>query len=422
MSKDKMIQSVRGMRNILPPESVRLYHLKQLVGQILQNFGYAPWELPILEKTELFKRSIGEETDVVSKEMYTFNDRSDESLTLRPEGTAGVVRAMIELGLLQQPQRLYIEGPMFRRERPQRGRYRQFTQISVEAFGFADAALDVELIQIGATLFQSLGFLNRLTLEYNTIGSLDERRAYQKALVAYLRTRSSALDEDSTRRLETNPLRILDSKNPEVQAVLDDAPLLDDYLGADSQAHFARACALLDELGIQWQRNPRLVRGLDYYNQSVFEWTTDALGAQGTVCAGGRYDGLVAQLGGKPTPAAGFAFGVDRILLLAEQCDSIQLTPVLAYGIALGEAQQAAMMSLCARLRRELAAQVIFHPQEQSLKAQLKKADQSGARFALIMGDGERSEGVVSVKNLQTGEQQSCADSALGAFLQGATV
>ena len=419
MSKIDPIQSLRGMRNILPPESTKLFILKQIIAETLQQFGYQPWEIPVLEKTALFKRSIGEETDVVSKEMYTFNDRNDESITLRPEATAGVVRTMIEEGLLQQPQRLYVEGPMFRYERPQKGRYRQFTQISVEAFGFDDPALDAELIFIGAKLFERLGFLDQVQLEYNTIGTLKERHAYQIALVEYLRGHIDALDEDSVRRLETNPLRILDSKNKAVQSVLDGAPVLDDYLGESSQAHFAQVCALLDTLNIAYRRNPRLVRGLDYYNHSVFEWTTDALGAQGTICAGGRYDALVEQLGGKPTPAAGFAFGIDRILLLAEQKGQIVERPALVYGIAMGQEQQAEMMSLCARLRDELGSKIIFHPQNQSLKAQMKKADQSGATFAMIMGDGEREEGVITLKNLRNGEQKQYKEVALVELLQG---
>lgn len=420
MSKVAPIQSLRGMRNILPPESTQLASLKKIIADTLQQFGYQPWELPLLEKTALFKRSIGEETDVVSKEMYTFDDRNGESITLRPEATAGVVRTMIEEGLLQQPQRLYVEGPMFRYERPQKGRYRQFTQVSVEAFGFDNAALDAELVLIGATLFKRLGFLDKVQLEYNTIGTLEERREYQKVLVSYLRNHVDALDEDSVRRLESNPLRILDSKNPAVQAVLDDAPVLDDYLGEESQNHFAHACQLLNALGIAYKRNPRLVRGLDYYNHSVFEWTTDALGAQGTICAGGRYDALVEQLGGKPTPAAGFAFGIDRILLLAMQGNSLDEVPVLAYCMALGDEQQAAVMQLCMKLRDQIDAPIMFHPQNQSLKAQMKKADQSGARFAIIMGESERESGMVTLKNLATGEQSQCDEAALIEQLKGA--
>lgn len=421
MGRENTIRSVRGMRNILPPQAEKLATLKQTIARTLQQFGYQPWDLPILERTELFQRSIGADTDVVSKEMYTFTDRNGDSLTLRPEGTAGVVRTMIEEGLLQQPQRLYIEGPMFRHERPQAGRYRQFTQISVEAFGFSDAALDAELIQIGATLFARLGFLEHITLEYNTIGTPAERQAYQRELVAYLRGHAQQLDDDSRRRLDTNPLRILDSKNDDVQRLLDAAPLLDDYLGADSKAHFARVTNLLDALGIKHQRNPRLVRGLDYYSHSVFEWTTDALGAQGTICAGGRYDGLIEQLGGKATPAAGFAFGIDRILLLSEQFADCEPEPILAYAIALGEAQQAGVMALCARLRETLDARIVFHPQEQSLKAQLKKADQSGAHFALIIGEGEQVEARISVKDLKAGEQRACTEPELIQLLKGAT-
>ena len=281
------IQSLRGMNDVFPPEASHLQQLHDLIHAVLARYAYRPLQLPLLEQTGLFKRAVGEETDVVSKEMYTFCDRNDESITLRPEATAGVVRAMIQHGKLQQPQRVYAEGPMFRYERPQKGRSRQFSQVSVEAFGMAGAALDAELIAICADLFRRLGVLDLLTLELNTIGLAEERHAFQQALVAYLQNHLDALDDDSRRRLTTNPLRILDSKNAGVQAVLDGAPALDDYLGAESRAHFARLTALLDAQGIAWRRNPRLVRGLDYYCHTVFEWTTDALGAQGTVTAGG---------------------------------------------------------------------------------------------------------------------------------------
>lgn len=406
MSKNSSIQSLRGMRNILPPTSSKLNRLKSTIGDMLQQFGYQPWDLPILEKTTLFQRSIGEETDVVSKEMYTFADRHGESITLRPEATAGVVRTVIEEGLLQQPQRLYVEGPMFRYERPQHGRYRQFTQISVEAFGFDGPLLDAELLIIGAHLFRELGFLEHLTLEINTIGQVEERRAFQTALVAYLQQHREHLDDDSIRRLERNPLRILDSKHPDVQKVLDNAPILFDFLGESSRTHFQSVCTLLESMGIAYHHNHRLVRGLDYYNHTVFEWTTDALGAQGTICAGGRYDGLVEQLGGKATPAAGFAFGIDRILLLTEQSNPISPPKPCAYAMILDERYAPNMLQLCNAIRCNLGVSVIFHPQITSLKSQMKKADQSGAQFALIIGEGEQQAGLVTIKNLHNGQQR----------------
>lgn len=399
------IQSVRGMRDIFPPYSLQLERLHAITHALLQRYGYLPAQTPLLEKTGLFARSIGEETDIVSKEMYTFADRNDESLTLRPEATAGLVRALIENGLLQQVQRLYVEGPMFRYERPQKGRYRQFTQISVEAFGMADPALDVELMAVSAALFRELGVYDKVTLEINSIGLPEERRAYQQALVAYLQNHVDALDDDSRRRLTTNPLRILDSKDAGVQQVLDDAPVLADYLGETSVTHFATVKNLLDALGIAYRENPRLVRGLDYYCHSVFEWTTTALGAQGTVCAGGRYDGLVEQLGGKPTPAAGFAFGVDRIALLCEESLAVSTAPQV-YAIAATPAQMPALLKACETLRAQ-SVRVIVQTEAQSLKNQLKKADKSGAAHALILGESEAAHNLFTLKTLATGEQQT---------------
>lgn len=404
MSKTQ-IQSVRGMRDIVAPYSLQLERLHDVAHVVLKRYGYLPAQFPLLEKTGLFARTIGEETDIVSKEMYTFSDRNDESLTLRPEATAGVVRALIENGLLQQTQRLYVEGPMFRYERPQKGRYRQFTQISVEAFGMADAALDVELMAVGAALFKALDIYDKVTLEINTIGLPEERRAFQEALVAYLRNHMNALDEDSRRRLDTNPLRILDSKNPDVQAVLDGAPVLSDYLGEVSVAHFECVKTLLDALGIAYRVNPRLVRGLDYYCHSVFEWTTDALGAQGTVCAGGRYDGLVAQLGGKPTPAAGFAFGVDRIALLAEATLHVDVAPDV-YAVATDRRWMPKLLAACEMLRTR-GLSVVVQNDVQALKTQLKKADKSGARHVLIIGDDEAARDMATIKTLANGEQQT---------------
>ncbi|MDO5089984.1 MAG: histidine--tRNA ligase [Cardiobacteriaceae bacterium] len=399
------IQSVRGMRDIFAPYALQLERLHAVSHALLQRYGYLPAQTPLLEKTGLFARSIGEETDIVSKEMYTFADRNDESLTLRPEATAGVVRALIENGMLQQTQRLYVEGPMFRYERPQKGRYRQFTQISVEAFGMADPALDVELMAVSAALFRELGVYDKVTLEINTIGLPEERRAYQQALVAYLQDHVDALDDDSRRRLTTNPLRILDSKDAGVQRVLDGAPVLADALGEASRAHFATVKALLDALGIAYRENPRLVRGLDYYCHSVFEWTTTALGAQGTVCAGGRYDGLVEQLGGKATPAAGFAFGVDRIALLCEDTLAVSAAPDV-YAIAADPALMAKLLPACEVLRAQ-GLRVVVQTDGQSLKNQLKKADKSGAAHALIIGESEAQANAFTLKTLASGEQHT---------------
>ena len=411
------IQSLRGMNDVFPPEASHLQQLHDLIHAVLARYAYRPLQLPLLEQTGLFKRAVGEETDVVSKEMYTFLDRNDESITLRPEATAGVVRAMIQHGKLQQPQRVYAEGPMFRYERPQKGRSRQFSQVSVEAFGMAGAALDAELIAICADLFRRLGVLDLLTLELNTIGLAEERHAFQQALVSYLQNHLDALDDDSRRRLTTNPLRILDSKNAGVQAVLDGAPALDDYLGAESRAHFARLTALLDAQGIAWRRNPRLVRGLDYYCHTVFEWTTDALGAQGTVTAGGRYDGLVEQLGGKPTPAAGFAFGIERILLLAQTRDTFRDTPPAVYAIATDDAHFASLLPLVQRLRDADIA-VLVQTQVQALKNQLRKADQEGVHYALIIGDDEAANQSASLKNLRDGNQERLPLAEIPAYLQ----
>ena len=411
------IQSLRGMNDIFPPEADYLQQLHDCIHDVLACYGYHPVQLPLLEQTCLFKRAVGEETDVVSKEMYTFADRNDESITLRPEATAGVVRAMIQHGKLQQPQRVYVEGPMFRYERPQKGRSRQFSQVSVEVLGVAGAAQDAELISLCADLFRRLNILDLLTLEINTIGLAEERHAFQQALVAYLQQHTDALDEDSRRRLTTNPLRILDSKNAAVQQVLDGAPILDDYLGEASRNHFAQLCALLDALGIAWQRNPRLVRGLDYYCHTVFEWTTDALGAQGTVTAGGRYDGLIEQLGGKPTPAAGFAFGIERIMLLAQQRDIFHMPQPLVYAIATADAHLSLLLPLVQTLRAR-GISVVAHNQIQPLKTQIRKADQEGAHYALIIGDDEAATHSAALKNLRDGSQQILPLADLPAYLE----
>ena len=316
------IRAIRGMNDILPADAARWQFLESTVADVLATYGYSEIRLPLVEQTALFKRSIGEVTDIVEKEMYTFDDRNGDSLTLRPEGTAGCVRAAIQHGLLTVAQRLWYSGPMFRHERPQKGRQRQFHQIGVECFGIATPDMDAELILICARLWQRLGISDVVTLELNSIGSSVARKAYREALVDYLREREDGLDEDSRRRLDSNPLRILDSKNPDTQALLDDAPGLEDFLDDESVEDFATLCGLLDAAGVSYRINRRLVRGLDYYNKTVFEWVTDALGAQGTVCAGGRYDGLVAQLGGRDTPGVGFAMGMERLVLLLQELEA----------------------------------------------------------------------------------------------------
>lgn len=417
MAKE-VIQSARGMRDIFSPEAAAWEQLHDVIHTVLAQFAYLPVQLPLLERTGLFQRAVGEDTDIVSKEMYTFSDRNDESLTLRPEATAGMVRAMIQHGLLQQQQRVYTEGPMFRYERPQKGRYRQFHQISVETLGIAGPGTDAELISIGDSLFRRLDCRDWLTLEINTIGVAEERHAFRRALVDYLQKHTECLDEDSQRRLSTNPLRILDSKNPAIQSVLDDAPVLESFLGEKSKAHFARVCELLDALGIVYKHNPRLVRGLDYYCHTVFEWTTEMLGAQGTVTAGGRYDGLIRQLGGADIPAAGFAFGIDRILLLAETRGIFKARDLLAYCIAASEQHLPAIMRLGQQLRDQCPqAAILVQTQVQSLKNQFKKADREKALFALVIGDTEAANATVSVKDLTSGQQESVPLVNIGDYL-----
>ncbi|SUO95871.1 histidine--tRNA ligase [Suttonella ornithocola] len=401
------IQSLRGMPDWLPPIADERQILCSRIRAVLAQFGYQAAELPLLEKTQLFKRTIGDETDVVSKEMYSFDDRNRESVTLRPEGTAGVVRAMIQNGLLQQNMRLFIEGPMFRYEKPQEGRYRQFSQISVESFGIATPAMDVELILLAHEVFTQLGIRNAVTLEINTIGLSSERIAFQKALVTHLEQHINELDEDSKRRLSINPLRILDSKDENTRRCLDTAPVLKAYLGEQSQQHFSEVCALLDALEIKYIINPRLVRGLDYYCHTVIEWTTQELGAQGTICAGGRYDGLVEQLGGKSTPAAGFAFGIERILLLAQKFGAFKPIKTDLYLLAVTPKEQAVAMQWAMALRRNNPnLRIVHHNEYQSLKKQFRKADLSGAQWVLVFGSDEVAHQEVTVKNLKNGEQE----------------
>jgi histidyl-tRNA synthetase len=413
------IQAIRGMNDILPTQSPVWQYLEGTVKELLATHGYDEIRMPIVEQTSLFKRSIGEVTDIVEKEMYTFEDRNGDSLTLRPEGTASCVRACEEHGLLyNQTQRLWYTGPMFRHERPQKGRYRQFYQMGVETFGIATADIDAELILMTARLWQQLGLADAVTLQLNTLGSNQARAEYRAALVEYLSQFKDQLDEDSQRRLESNPLRVLDSKDPATQALLADAPQLHDHLDDDSREHFARLRAILDAAGVQYEINQRLVRGLDYYNKTVFEWVTDKLGSQGTVCAGGRYDGLVEQLGGKATPAVGFAMGLERLILLLETLDVIpvEVSRTLdAYLCTMGEGTDIAGLLLADQLRQENCwLRVQTHCGGGSFKSQMKKADKSGARFALLLGESELAAQQITIKDLRTdAEQQTVAIAGL---------
>ncbi|RUO29838.1 histidine--tRNA ligase [Aliidiomarina sedimenti] len=400
----KQIQAIRGMNDILPEQSRRWQYIEQVVRTIVASYGYEEIRMPVVEQTDLFKRSIGEVTDIVEKEMYTFEDRNGDSLTLRPEGTASCVRAGNEHGLLyNQQQRLWYMGPMFRHERPQKGRYRQFHQVGVEVFGLNGPDIDAELIIMTARLWKQLGLSEYLTLELNSLASNEARADYRDALTAYLTEHEAVLDEDSKRRLQSNPLRVLDSKNPAMSDMLSQAPKLSEYWDDESRSHFAALCQRLDALGIRYVHNERLVRGLDYYNRTVFEWVTDSLGAQGTVCAGGRYDGLVEQLGGKATPAVGFAMGLERLVLMLEQLDAVTLPQAVdLYVSAMGEAAELPAVNVAERLRDQFPTlRVMQHCGGGNFKKQLKRADKSGARLALIMGEDEVARDVVSVKFLR---------------------
>ncbi|MDP2227910.1 MAG: histidine--tRNA ligase [Moraxellaceae bacterium] len=416
------ITAIRGFNDILPAETGRWAEVEAVLRDLMRAYGYHEIRLPIVESTPLFARAIGEVTDIVEKEMYSFNDRGGESLTLRPEGTACCVRACLEHGLTyNQTQRLWYTGPMFRYERPQKGRYRQFHQFGVETFGMTGPDIDAELILMTARLWRVLGLSEAVTLELNTLGEAHERAAFRAALVAYLEGHRTQLDDDSQRRLTTNPLRILDSKDAGTRAILADAPRLPDFLEADSRAHFDALCAVLDGAGIAYRLNPDLVRGLDYYNKTVFEWVTTALGAQGTVCAGGRYDGLVEQLGGQATPAVGFAIGLERLLLLqaavqGEQTDS----EADVFVAAVGEGTAGPALLLAEQLRDALPdLRVLVNCGGGSFKSQFKKADKSGAHFALVLGEDEVKNGTVSVKWLrEPREQQVLAQTAMAEFLK----
>ena len=396
------IQSVRGMNDILPGEAEFWEVFEETVRSWLKSYGYRPIRLPIVEPTPLFKRAIGEVTDIVEKEMYSFVDSlNGEPLTLRPEGTAGCVRAVIQHNLIaQQPQRLYYMGQMYRHERPQKGRYRQFHQVGIEALGFSGPDIDAEQILMGARLWDDLG-LDGIKLQINTLGQPEERARHRAELIAYFEGHAALLDEDAKRRLHTNPLRILDSKNPAMQEVIVGAPKLIDHLGAESLAHFEGVQQVLRDAGQPYEINPRLVRGLDYYNLTVFEWVTDRLGAQGTVCAGGRFDGLVQQLGGKPAPACGFAMGVERLIaLVRESGGEPAVQGVDVYLVHQGEAASRLAPRVAEGLRDQ-GIDVLFHCGGGSFKSQMKKADASGATFAVIIGDDEAEAGEVTLKHLR---------------------
>ena len=422
------IQSVRGMNDILPGEAEFWDVFEETVRSWLKSYGYRPIRLPIVEPTPLFKRAIGEVTDIVEKEMYSFVDSlNGEPLTLRPEGTAGCVRALIQHKLAaQQPQRLYYQGQMFRHERPQKGRYRQFNQVGVESFGFSGPDIDAEQILMGARLWADLG-LDGIRLQLNTLGQPEERANHRAELIAYFEKYADVLDEDARRRLYTNPLRILDSKNPALQELIVMAPLLTNHLGSDSMAHFEGVQQVLRDAGQPFEINRRLVRGLDYYNLTVFEWVTDRLGAQGTVCAGGRYDGLVEQLGGKSTPACGFAMGVERLVaLIRESGGEPALEGIDVYLVHQGEAASRLAPRVAEGLRDQ-GINVLFHCGDGGFKSQMKKADASGAAFAVIIGDDEANAGQVMLKPLRAnGEVQneqrrvgvdSIADEIMNSFL-----
>ena len=402
------IQSIRGMNDILPDESPAWQYIEEILRHLMSRYNYKEIRFPIVEKTALFKRSIGEVTDIVEKEMYTFADRNGDSLTLRPEGTAACVRAGIQNGILvNQQQRLWYMGPMFRHERPQKGRYRQFHQMGVEVYGLQGPDIDAELICMTARLWTLLGLTDSVTLQLNSLGTPASREVYRSILTEYLQENKNLLDEDSLRRLQTNPLRILDSKNPAMQEMIEQAPRLMDHLDNDSKEHFAQLCAFLDSVGIVYEINTRLVRGLDYYSKTVFEWVTDKLGAQGTICAGGRYDGLVKQLGGRDTTAVGFAMGMERLISLLDQgtLDKHYKTPH-AVLLMMGERAQNAGFALAEQLRDTLAElRIVTVCGGGSFKSQMKRADKSQAEIAIILGDNELDNNEVTIKYLRADKE-----------------
>jgi histidyl-tRNA synthetase len=417
------IQPIRGMNDVLPAEIGAWQYLEATVRDLLASYGYEEIRVPVVEQTDLFKRAIGEFTDVVEKEMYSFVDQGGERLTLRPEATAGIVRAMISNGMLRGARhKLWCIGPMFRHEKPQKGRYRQFYQVDVEAIGFAGPDVDAELIALTARLWRRLGIM-RVKLNLNSLGTPESRRVYREKLVTYFRSHRSKLDADSVRRLDGNPLRILDSKNPEMQSLIADAPLLTEYLDPESRAHFEELCAALTGMGIEYTVNPRLVRGLDYYSRTVFEWITDALGAQDAVCSGGRYDGLITQLGGDATPATGFAMGVERAVELVRQANAQIPTQTADVFIAVGGAKATVEALKIAEQLRDALPRYRFEVNlgGGNFKAQFRRADRSGAALAVIVGDDELARGVVALKPLrQESGQSECAIVELPARVEAA--
>ena len=402
------IQAVRGMQDLLPAQKKISRAIEDVVREVLASYGYREIGLPQLEQTELFKRVVGENTDIVEKEMYTFDDRNGESLTLRPEGTAGCVRFAEQNGLLfNQVQRLWYSGAMFRYERPQKGRYRQFDQIGAECFGMPGPDVDAELLLMNARIWRKLGLDGDIRLELNSLGNPDARVKFKEKLAGYLQAYESELDEDSQRRLTTNPLRILDSKSLKTQEILQGAPVLSDFMDNESKQHFEGLRGLLDDNGIAYTVNPNIVRGLDYYNKTVFEWITTTLGSQGTVCGGGRYDGLVEQLGGKPSPGVGFAMGIDRLsLMLAEKMELSKDADV--YVVSHGNAARATALRLAESIRDQLSGKkIVVHCGDGKFKSQMKKADASGADLALVLGEDEVATGTVGIKSLREGGEQS---------------
>ncbi|ORU91695.1 MAG: histidine--tRNA ligase [Cycloclasticus sp. symbiont of Poecilosclerida sp. N] len=416
----KKLQAIRGMNDILPDKTPLWQRLEKAMAEVFQQYGYSEIRTPLVESTDLFCRSIGEETDIVGKEMYTFEDRNGDSLSLRPEGTAGCVRAGLEHSLFyNQTQRLWYQGPMFRHERPQKGRYRQFHQIGIECFGMLGAEIEAEIILMSYRLWKKLGLEEQFSLEINFLGTSEERAVYKDVLVGYFEQHADELDEDSTRRLQTNPLRILDSKNLGMQSIIEKAPRLADCLGDESKEHFKQLQDYLSDAGVSFTHNSRLVRGVDYYSHTVFEWTTASLGAQGTVCAGGRYDGLIDQLGGKQTPAVGLAMGIERLVLLLEQ-DQWEAEKPLAYIVYQGDMARRAAIKMVETLRNQLPESCfVLHCGGGSLKSQFKKADKTGAKLALVLGEREVEENRVGIKFLRERiEQQNIPRNELERLLQ----
>lgn len=418
----KKLQGIRGINEVLPPDSTLWGQIENTLKNILATYCYSEIRLPVLESTLLFKRAIGEVTDVVEKEMYTFYDRNNESVTLRPEGTAGCVRAGVEHGLFyHKEQRFWYMGPMFRYERPQKGRYRQFHQLGAEVFGLHAPDIDAELILLTARFWKALGIFENVELELNSIGSNEERARYREALLVFLEKNKEGLNQEALHRMHKNPLRLLDSKDPSVQKILKEAPLLSEYLNDESKAHFLTLCQFLDESGISYRVNPRLVRGLDYYNKTVFEWVTSHLGAQGAICAGGRYDSLVEQLGGDSTPAIGFAIGLERLVLLVKQVhpDFYFSSKVHCYLVSEGHLPRAKAIKLAETIRDSLPQlQLILHCGSGKISKQLSRANKCNANFAVILGENEIAKQQVVIKNLLTGEQNVVMQKDLISFLK----